>query len=110
MQFTLNYAYVWFYNKQDCLDSFKDQTEICYTSKDDEGKTARKDDKWWIPTPKVPPNGLSDTTRKWLQFQKDSVNQVHKAALAINAQVLTEMEVPENYIESLPKVQESFEI
>ncbi|KAL3375494.1 hypothetical protein AABB24_006789 [Solanum stoloniferum] len=87
----------------DCLDSFKDQTEICYTSKDDEGKTARKDDKWWIPTPKVPPNGLSDTTRKWLQFQKDSVNQVHKAALAINAQVLTEMEVPENYIESLPK-------
>ncbi|KAJ8553342.1 hypothetical protein K7X08_024020 [Anisodus acutangulus] len=87
----------------DCLDSFKDQSEISYTSKDDEGKNSRKDDKWWIPTPKVPPNGLSDATRKWLQFQKDSVNQVHKAALAINAQVLTEMEVPENYIESLPK-------
>ncbi|MCD9558722.1 Rop guanine nucleotide exchange factor 12 [Datura stramonium] len=87
----------------DCLDSFKDQTEISYTSKDDEGKNSRSDDKWWIPTPKVPPNGLSDATRKWLQFQKDSVNQVHKAALAINAQVLTEMEVPENYIESLPK-------
>ncbi|XP_060205758.1 rop guanine nucleotide exchange factor 12-like [Lycium barbarum] len=87
----------------DCLDSFKDQSEISYTSKDDEGKNSRKDDKWWIPTPKVPPNGLSDATRKWLQFQKDSVNQVHKAALAINAQVLTEMEVPENYIENLPK-------
>ncbi|CAN4088978.1 unnamed protein product [Withania somnifera] len=87
----------------DCLDSFEDQSEISYTSKDDEGKNNRKDDKWWIPTPKVPPNGLSDATRKWLQFQKDSVNQVHKAALAINAQVLSEMEVPESYIESLPK-------
>ncbi|CAN4086834.1 unnamed protein product [Withania somnifera] len=87
----------------DCLDSFEDQSEISYTSKDDEGKNSRKDDKWWIPTPKVPPNGLSDATRKWLQFQKDSANQVHKAALAINAQVLSEMEVPENYIESLPK-------
>ncbi|KAM3246036.1 rop guanine nucleotide exchange factor 12 isoform X1 [Capsicum annuum] len=87
----------------DCLDSFEDQSEISYTSQDEEGKNSRKDDKWWIPTPKVPPNGLSDATRKWLQFQKDSVNQVHKAALAINAQILTEMEVPENYIENLPK-------
>ncbi|KAK6125082.1 hypothetical protein DH2020_041198 [Rehmannia glutinosa] len=91
----------------DCLDNFKDQTEFYYASKDDEesqnGKTTRKDDKWWIPTPKVPPNGLSEVTRKWLQYQKDSVNQVLKAAMAINAQVLSEMEVPENYIESLPK-------
>ncbi|KAK4361902.1 hypothetical protein RND71_017143 [Anisodus tanguticus] len=65
----------------DCLDSFKDQSEISYTSKDDEGKNSRKDDKWWIPTPKVPPNGLSDATRKWLQFQKDSVNQNGRASL-----------------------------
>lgn len=76
-------------------------------SKDDEserGKNKRKDDKWWIPTPKVPPNGLSEVTRKWLQFQKDSVHQVLKAAMAINAQVVSEMEIPENYIDSLPKV------
>lgn len=53
---------------------------------------------------KVPPNGLSEVSRKWLQYQKESVNQVLKAAMAINAQVLTEMEVPEAYIESLPKV------
>ena len=66
---------------------------------------ARKDDKWWIPTPKVPPNGLSDVAKKWLQFQKESVNQVLKAAMAINAQVLLEMEIPENYIENLPKVE-----
>jgi hypothetical protein len=32
------------------------------------------------------------------------VNQVLKAAMAINAQILSEMEIPENYIESLPKV------
>ncbi|XP_009777895.1 rop guanine nucleotide exchange factor 12-like [Nicotiana sylvestris] len=90
----------------DCLDSFKDQNEFSYVSKDDQsedGKNSRNDDKWWIPTPKVPPNGLSDPMRKWLQFQKDSVNQVHKAAMAINAQVLSEMEIPESYIESLPK-------
>ncbi|XP_055830005.1 rop guanine nucleotide exchange factor 12-like [Solanum dulcamara] len=90
----------------DCLDDLYDQSEFSYASKDDEsqeGKDSRKDDKWWIPTPKVSSNGLSDSMRKWLRFQKDSVNQVHKAAMAINAQVLSEMEIPESYIESLPK-------
>ncbi|PSS17927.1 Rop guanine nucleotide exchange factor like [Actinidia chinensis var. chinensis] len=90
----------------DCLDNFKDQNEFSYVSKDEEsekGKSKRQDDKWWIPTPKVPPNGLSEVTKKWLQFQKDSVNQVLKAAMAINAQVLSEMAIPENYIDSLPK-------
>ncbi|KAM3374988.1 rop guanine nucleotide exchange factor 12 [Capsicum galapagoense] len=90
----------------DCLDGLNDQHEFSYVSKDDEseeGKNSRKDDKWWIPTPKVPPNGLSDFMRKWLRCQKDSVNQVHKAAMAINSQVLSEMAIPESYIESLPK-------
>ena len=32
------------------------------------------------------------------------MNQVLKAAMAINAQILSEMEIPEDYIESLPKV------
>ncbi|KAL6559895.1 hypothetical protein OROGR_005012 [Orobanche gracilis] len=92
----------------ECLDNFKGQTEFYYTSKDDEdskdGKNKREENKWWIPVPKVPPNGLSEVTRKWLQYQKDSVSQILKAAMAINAQVLAEMEIPENYIESLPKV------
>ncbi|CAI9753801.1 unnamed protein product [Fraxinus pennsylvanica] len=83
----------------DCLDNFKDQNEFYYIKNTD----GRTDDKWWIPTPKVPPNGLSETTRKWLQSQKDSVNQVLKAAMAINAQVLSEMEIPESYIDTLPK-------
>lgn len=89
------------------LDNFKDQNEFWYVSIDadesEKGNIQRKDDKWWLPTAKVPPNGLSDISRKWLQFQKESVNQVLKAAMAINAQLLSEMDIPENYIESLPK-------
>ncbi|XP_016540517.2 rop guanine nucleotide exchange factor 12 [Capsicum annuum] len=89
----------------DCLENFKYENEFWYVSKDaDESeKGVQRDDKWWLPTIKVPPEGLSDTCRKWLQYQKDCVNQVHKASMAINAQILSEMEVPENYIESLPK-------
>ncbi|KAH6800048.1 hypothetical protein C2S52_000512 [Perilla frutescens var. hirtella] len=82
---------------KDCLGNFKDQNEFYYE------KGLSKKDKWWIPTPKVPPNGLSEVTRKWLQYQKDSVHQVLKAAMAINAQVLTEMEIPGSFIEALPK-------
>lgn len=89
----------------DCLDNFKDQKEFWYVSRDaDESeKGVQRNDKWWLPTVKVPPEGLSDATRKWLQYQKDCVNQVLKASMAINAQILSEMEVPDNYIESLPK-------
>lgn len=90
------------------MDNFGAQNEFWYVNKDaDEseiGNFQRNDDKWWLPTVKVPPEGLSDVGRKWLHFQKDSVNQVLKAAMAINAQILSEMEIPENYIESLPKV------
>lgn len=91
------------------MDNFKDQNEFWYVSKNDEEsegntKTQRKSDKWWLPTVKVPPTGLSEAASKWIQFQKDSVNQVLKAAMAINAQVISEMAIPENYIESLPKV------
>ncbi|KAL4279401.1 hypothetical protein GQ457_03G041640 [Hibiscus cannabinus] len=91
----------------DCLDNFKDQNEFYYLSKDapdsEKGKSKRKDDKWWLPTVKVPQDGLSDKCRKNLQSQKESVTQVLKAAMSINAQVLSEMEIPENYIEALPK-------
>ncbi|XP_028774013.1 rho guanine nucleotide exchange factor 8-like [Neltuma alba] len=87
----------------DTLDNFKDQTEFWYVKKCDDDPEGKKSDKWWLPTVKVPPDGLSDAGRKWLYIQKDSVTQVLKAAMAINAQVLSEMEIPENYIESLPK-------
>ncbi|EOA34432.1 hypothetical protein CARUB_v10021963mg [Capsella rubella] len=88
----------------DCLENFKDQNEFVYVSKDSPGSDCkRNDDKWWIPTVKVPPDGLSEASRRFLQYQKDCVNQVLKAAMAINAQVLFEMEIPESYIDSLPK-------
>ncbi|KAK1312652.1 Rho guanine nucleotide exchange factor 8 [Acorus calamus] len=91
----------------DYLDNFKDQNEFWYVSRDadesEKGGTPRQGDKWWLPTAKVPPNGLSEVSRKWLQFQKESVNQVLKAAMAINAQVLSEMDIPDAYMESLPK-------
>ncbi|KAL9224507.1 hypothetical protein vseg_000533 [Gypsophila vaccaria] len=92
----------------DCLENFKDQKEFSYVDFKDANEAEkatgqRNNDKWWIPTVKMPPGGLSDATKKWLQQQKDAVNQVLKAAMAINAQVLSEMEIPESYIESLPK-------
>lgn len=94
--------------EQEYLDSFKDRQEFWYVSKDadksEKGNMPRQDDKWWLPTVRVPPNGLSDAYRKWLQHQKDLVAQVLKAAMAINANILMEMEVPEAYMESLPKV------
>ncbi|GMI94818.1 ROP (rho of plants) guanine nucleotide exchange factor 9 [Hibiscus trionum] len=87
------------------LDSFGQEQEFWYVSKNDDqdNENCHRDEKWWHPTVKVPANGLSETSRKSLQCQKESVNQVLKAAMAINAEVLSEMEVPESYIESLPK-------
>ncbi|KAL9324596.1 hypothetical protein ACSQ67_009453 [Phaseolus vulgaris] len=92
----------------DTLHNFRDQDEFWYVSKNDEDSEAnsnslRRSDKWWLPIVKVSPTGLSEGAGKWIHFQKDNVNQVLKAAMAINAQILSEMAIPENYIESLPK-------
>lgn len=64
----------------------------------------RKDEKWWLPVPCIPPGGLSEDERKHLKHQRDCANQIHKAAMAINSNTLNEMEVPESYILGLPKV------
>lgn len=64
----------------------------------------RQEEKWWLPFPKVPPNGLSENARKTLQQCRECTNQILKAAMAINSSVLAEMEIPEAYLESLPKV------
>nr|CAB3478848.1 unnamed protein product [Digitaria exilis] len=63
----------------------------------------RRDEKWWLPVPRVPPGGLRDKTRKQLQHKRDCANQILKAAMAINSNTLAEMEVPESYLDSLPK-------
>lgn len=85
---------------QDRLDKFKENKEFWYVPEDADESI----DKWWIPRVKIPPEGLSDEARKWMQIQKDCCNQVLKASMAINAQVLSEMEIPETYIDTLPKV------
>ncbi|XP_047323079.1 rho guanine nucleotide exchange factor 8-like [Impatiens glandulifera] len=89
----------------ECLDNFRNQSEFSYVSRDanESEQGVQRQEKWWLPTVKVPTNGLSDVSRKWMQSQKDCVNQVLKASMAINAQVISEMDVPDSYIESLPK-------
>jgi hypothetical protein len=68
----------------------------------------RQEEKWWLPFPKVPPAGLSEDTRKKLQQCRECTSQILKAALAINNSVLAEMEIPDTYFESLPKVWEPY--
>ncbi|KAK8656758.1 hypothetical protein V6N13_098696 [Hibiscus sabdariffa] len=87
------------------LDNFGQEKGFWYVSKSKDlgNESSQREGKWWHPVVKVPPNGLSETSRRWLQSEKESVNQVLKAAMAINATVLSEIEVPESYIDSLPK-------
>ncbi|OVA15553.1 PRONE domain [Macleaya cordata] len=95
------------------LDSFSD-TEFWYVDQgisapDADGSASfrrplqRQEEKWWLPVPRVPPGGLQENSRKQLQHKRDSTNQILKAAMAINSIALAEMEVPESYLEALPK-------
>ncbi|KAJ6953388.1 rop guanine nucleotide exchange factor 1-like [Populus alba x Populus x berolinensis] len=63
----------------------------------------RQEGKWWLPFPKVPPNGLSEELTKRLQQCRECTSQILKAAMAINSSVLSEMEIPDAYFENLPK-------
>ncbi|CAK9184475.1 unnamed protein product [Ilex paraguariensis] len=63
----------------------------------------RQEEKWWLPVPRVPFGGLSKNARKQLQHNRDCTNQILKAAMAINSITLAEMEIPEPYLEALPK-------
>ncbi|KAL2227469.1 rop guanine nucleotide exchange factor 5 [Sesamum indicum] len=63
----------------------------------------RQDDKWWLPVPRVPSGGLSEGTRKQLSYKRECASQILKAAMAINSIALAEMEVPDSYLETLPK-------
>ncbi|MCO5615084.1 hypothetical protein L7F22_069372 [Adiantum nelumboides] len=96
----------------ECLDSFS-EAEFWYV---DQGVTdndfdsnapryslQRNEEKWWLPTIRLPVSGLSEGEKKRLQHQRDCINQILKAALAINSQVLSEMEIPDVYWKALPK-------
>ncbi|XP_073025989.1 rop guanine nucleotide exchange factor 14-like isoform X2 [Primulina eburnea] len=59
--------------------------------------------RWWLPSPRVPKVGLSDTERKRLLHQGKLVYQVFKAARSINENVLVEMPIPTIIKDALPK-------
>ncbi|KAH6798181.1 RHO guanyl-nucleotide exchange factor 7 [Perilla frutescens var. hirtella] len=63
----------------------------------------RQEDKWWLPVPRVPPGGISEDSRKMVQHRRDCTNQILKAAMAINSSTLAEMDIPDSYLEALPK-------
>ncbi|KAM5556556.1 rop guanine nucleotide exchange factor 5 [Rosa sericea] len=97
----------------DILDSFAN-TEFWYV---DQGVIApeadgsasfrktvqRQEEKWWLPVPRVASDGLSESARKQLHHTRECTNQILKAAMAINSLALADMEVPESYLETLPK-------
>lgn len=78
--------------------------ETCPLSSSSGRPSIMQEEKWWLPFPKVPPDGLSENMRKRLQQCRECTNQILKAAMAINSSVLAEMEIPNSYSESLPKV------
>jgi hypothetical protein len=99
---------------QEILDSFED-TEFWYAENISESSprlhassfwkiVPRKDEKWWSPVPCALPGGLSEKSRKHLTEKRDCANQIHKAAMAINSNILAEIDIPETYIDDLPKV------
>ncbi|CAN1793409.1 Rop guanine nucleotide exchange factor 3 [Linum perenne] len=63
----------------------------------------RTEEKWWVPVPCVPSGGISEKSRKHLRDKRDCANQIHKAAMAINTSILTDMEIPDSYMDSLPR-------
>lgn len=70
-----------------------------------EGRNGRERQRkrWWLPSPRVPAGGLSETARKKLVSQGNMVHQVFKAAKSINENVLLEMPVPKDIQDALPK-------
>ncbi|XP_038875284.1 rop guanine nucleotide exchange factor 3-like [Benincasa hispida] len=99
----------------DILDSFQD-TEFWYAEKgsmssnSNQSKSGsfrrlslQKEEKWWLPVPCIPSCGLSEKARKHLRNKRECANQIHKAAMAINSTILAEMEIPESFIDTLPK-------
>lgn len=97
----------------DILDSFY-KTEFWYVDQgivasDCDGSSSfrktlhRQEEKWWLPVPRVPAGGLKENSRKQLDHKRECTHQILKAAMSINSMVLDEMDVPESYLEALPK-------
>ncbi|KAF5747210.1 hypothetical protein HS088_TW06G01391 [Tripterygium wilfordii] len=80
-----------------------DENEVSPLQSSSGRPSFRQEEKWWLPFPKVPQNGLSEDVRKRLQQCRECTKQILKAAMAINSNALAEMDVPNAYLESLPK-------
>ncbi|XP_057448812.1 rop guanine nucleotide exchange factor 14-like isoform X2 [Lotus japonicus] len=90
----------------EALDSMVD-TEFWYAEggsrAEGRNSSARHSQRWWLPSPQVPKNGLSDTERLRLLHQRRVVRQIFKAAKSINENVLLEMPVPAIIKDALAK-------
>lgn len=64
----------------------------------------RQEEKWWLPFPKVPPEGLSAGVTNRLPHCKELTSEILEATMAINSSVLARMEIPDVYLSSLPQV------
>ncbi|XAR64241.1 hypothetical protein NMG60_11024507 [Bertholletia excelsa] len=80
-----------------------EKVEACSSLLSPQRPSITLEEKWWLPFPKVPPNGLSEDTRKRLLRCRECTNQIFKAATAINANTLADMDVPDIYLDNLPK-------
>ncbi|KAK4364812.1 hypothetical protein RND71_016170 [Anisodus tanguticus] len=93
----------------EALDSMVN-TEFWYTEvgsrAEGRSRSAGESKRWWLPSPQVPIAGLSDPERNKLLNQGKLVNQIFKAAKAINENVLSEMPVPTIIKDALPKASE----
>eukprot|EP00262_Sarcandra_glabra_P007936 TRINITY_DN21073_c0_g1_i1.p1 TRINITY_DN21073_c0_g1~~TRINITY_DN21073_c0_g1_i1.p1 ORF type:complete len:546 (-),score=95.93 TRINITY_DN21073_c0_g1_i1:328-1965(-) len=65
--------------------------------------SVRQSMKWWLPSPRVPTDGLSSSERKKLVWQGKLVHQIIKAAKSINDNILLEMPFPTFIGDTLPK-------
>ncbi|KAG4379931.1 hypothetical protein GLYMA_16G076100v4 [Glycine max] len=81
----------------EALDSMV-QTEFWYAEEGSRSAgrntSGRQSRRWWLPSPRVPRMGLSDIERKRLLNQGRVVQQIFKAAKAINDSMLLEMPMP----------------
>nr|GEV85953.1 hypothetical protein [Tanacetum cinerariifolium] len=73
------------------------RSEILGSGRND---AVKRSDKWWLPTVKVPHEGLSEDLENGCSIKKI----VSIKFLAIKAKILAEMEIPENHIENLHKL------
>lgn len=87
------------------LDSMA-ETEFWYSeegSRAEGGEETSRSKRWWLPSPRVPMTGLRNGESKKLMDSGKLVNQIFKAAKAINENVLLEMTVPSAIRDALPK-------